>query len=192
MVCQRWFEASFSSARSLVVGCCAMNGASSRRPSRITTVGSVATHLDDALMINSEVAGFTEGHPRSVEEMDHLQAIRVDHRVLELAAEDDVDLVGRITDPDDRLPRVEAPGSSNVGQWTQVLGRQAVEKVRPGQPTQNLIAPHRASIHSHRHRRGCPAYGCGGAGRGRSRSSCIPPSTAMLVPVVDRDLGLAR
>ncbi len=42
VVCQRWFAASFSSARSLVEGCCAMNGASSLRARRTTTDGSVA------------------------------------------------------------------------------------------------------------------------------------------------------
>src|SRR4051812_6894352 len=43
VVCQRGFEASFSSARSLVVGCCPMNGAGSQRPNRIATVGAVAS-----------------------------------------------------------------------------------------------------------------------------------------------------
>ena len=79
-------------------------------------------HLDDATMVDREESRLPDSHPRTVQEMHDLLARHVHHRVLHLAAENHVNLVGRVTDPEQDFTPHELPRGDDRSQRFQLLG----------------------------------------------------------------------
>jgi hypothetical protein len=102
-------------------------------------------HPDDAVVLDREVPGLAERHPRPVHEMDDLIAVRVDDGILHLAGQHDVDLLRPVAEAEHVLALDQMPRCHLGGQRLKLRAREILEQIRPGQPRQHI----RRALHAH-------------------------------------------
>ncbi len=94
---------------------------------------------DDSSVLCSEVAGLAEGHPRSVQGVDHLLPVGVDRIALHLAGQDDEELVRGVADVADVLTTNQVPRSCHSGERLDLIARHALKEVRAGEACQDIV-----------------------------------------------------